>query len=96
MGDMADFALEHMMDIDELADRYSNASTAELYEVGLVDELGYYIGGGFSHYRPKPRTCRCCGKSNLYWKQIKGKWRLFQDGKIHDCPVNPLIEEYQR
>lgn len=36
--------------------------------------------------------CRSCGETAMTWKQVKGNWRLFKDGQLHDCPVNPLEE----
>ena len=37
-------------------------------------------------------VCRCCGTGNLTWQQVEGKWLLFDDGRLHDCPVKPLPE----
>lgn len=36
------------------------------------------------------KTCRYCGATELTWVQVDGKWRLFNGGSIHNCPVNPL------
>ena len=39
--------------------------------------------------------CRACDKEGLHWKRVCGAWRLFEeDGKIHDCPVTPMVERY--
>lgn len=43
--------------------------------------------------RASPKTCRCCGKKGLRWGQYNGKWRLFEGGELHACPVNPLRSE---
>lgn len=41
MGDMADDALDQIMDIDELYMQHHMDPLAEQYEMGLVDELGF-------------------------------------------------------
>lgn len=81
MGDMADFVLEGIMREEEL---YLQAlaegwSLTEMYEEGLVDELGY------SHYeplfsRPKnrgPGSCPICGS--------KTKLKEGKHGKFYGC-----------
>lgn len=40
-------------------------------------------------------VCRCCGTGDLRWKQVEGKWLLFDNDKLHDCPVKPLPELIQ-
>lgn len=55
---------------------------------------------GFSAYFPpvhsrkklKPVTCKCCGREGLSWKEVKGKWRMFNGPGMHMCPVKPLPE----
>jgi len=43
---------------------------------------------------PDPtKTCRCCGHSGLKWGRYQGKWRLFEQGKLHLCPKNPLKQK---
>jgi len=37
-------------------------------------------------------VCRACGTGNLNWEQVDGKWLLFYEGQLHDCPVKPLSE----
>ena len=37
-------------------------------------------------------VCRCCGTGNLKWRQIENKWRLFDNGELHDCLIKPLPE----
>jgi hypothetical protein len=46
-----------------------------------------------SYFESEEKTCRCCGKEGLHWEPRDGKWRLFDGGKMHECPVNPLREE---
>lgn len=38
------------------------------------------------------KICYCCGTENLHWKNVEGKWRLFDATDIHKCPVNPINE----
>lgn len=41
------------------------------------------------------KTCKFCGQEELHWKLVKGEWRLYTpENKIHDCPANPLEEQY--
>jgi len=37
-------------------------------------------------------VCRCCGTGNLRWQQVEEKWLLFDNDRLHDCPVKPLPE----
>ena len=63
------------------------ADYGEQYERGIINELGGLIG------TEKPeKTCRCCGRSGLRWGRHDEKWRLFEGGRLHECPVNPLQE----
>lgn len=39
----------------------------------------------YSNFVPARRTCKFCGMTDLYWKQIDEKWKLCKDGKAHDC-----------
>lgn len=45
MGDMADFALEEVMDDEDAYTDFATGgmSEAEAYERGIIDELGYEI-----------------------------------------------------
>lgn len=37
--------------------------------------------------------CNRCGRKNLHWKHISGKWRLFKDsGDMHQCGDKPSPE----
>ena len=90
MGDMADMALDHVDDMEELRLDYRTAriDDCEAYDLGIIDECGVYIGPGYG--RNRSRTCRCCGKTGLLWGKVDGKFRLFDGKVIHHCPVNPL------
>ena len=56
---------------------------------GLDDELSgefddEYCGGSSG---PRPKTCRQCGVTNLYWGWAEKGWRLFdENGTLHSCP----------
>ena len=91
MGDMADMFLEQVEDMEELRLDYRTGqmSDFEAYELGIIDEQGAYTGPSYG--RDRSRTCRCCGKGGLLWGKVDGKFRLFENGSVHDCPVNPLI-----
>jgi len=89
MGDMADYINELIEQeyIDRDAWRRGELSWEEAYDKGVVDEHGAEYGNGLKFI-----TCRCCGKNNLLWNQVSGKWRLFDGNSIHKCPINPLKE----
>jgi hypothetical protein len=36
-------------------------------------------------YIPQPIGCKYCGKVGMEWKQVNGKWRLFDSGTLHVC-----------
>ena len=86
MGDMADFALEQIETNVEMRDKHrrGDMSIADAYENGIVDELGKETESVTF------KTCRCCNKGRLTWDIYNGKWLLFDNGKLHECPVNKL------
>jgi hypothetical protein len=90
MGDMADAILDGVMDMEGLRLDYKTGmiDDCEAYDRGIIDEQGVYIGPGYG--RDRSRKCRCCGKRGLLWGNVDGKFRLFENGSIHQCPVNPL------
>jgi dCMP deaminase len=90
MGEMADFELERVCEMEErrLSYRMGEVSDGEAYEEGIIDELGYEIGPYSGH--TKLKSCRCCGENNLHWEEKDNKWRLFDNKGIHNCPKNPL------
>lgn len=64
MGEMADFALDQVMDDIDLFDRYSN-DPAMLRELGFMDEKGYVLtpfwGNGTRSAKPNgPGECPVC------------------------------------
>jgi len=90
MGDMADFFLEHVEDMEEARFEYRSGSMSdfEAYELGIIDEMGFYIGPKYG--KDRSRVCRCCNKGGLLWGKVGDKFRLFENGVIHRCPANPL------
>jgi len=81
MGDIADWTLEQMED--------------ELYfsNVMYLEEFDSYKG----HGHRKELQCKFCGKKDLHWRNIQGRWMMYENstpsgkgGEIHDCPKNPL------
>ncbi len=92
MGDMADFALDQVWTEEEARGdfRAGRMTTLEAYDRGIINEHGGEIG---SEETAKPKTCRCCGRTGLYWGRHDDKWRLFTAEKtLHVCPVAPLPE----
>lgn len=82
-GDMADFALDQVMDMEELRLDYrlGHMSDIEAYDNGIIDELGYEVGTG-----SPTKNCKHCGQTGLVWKNVLGKWRLGPaSGGIHTC-----------
>lgn len=100
MGDMADFVNDSgdyaaMYEEDVLA----RGDPSEMYDAGICDEQGFvdwvHNPPGFAGLvrgptKSNPVICRCCGSKGLIWKSLNGKWRLFDQNEIHNCPVNPL------
>ena len=44
----------------------------------------------------RPVTCKCCGCTGLSWKEVDGKWRMFNGPGMHVCPVTPLPEHKEK
>ena len=39
-------------------------------------------------------VCKFCGKHSLHWKEVDGKWRLYDKNDVlHDCRNQSLIEK---
>ena len=91
MGDMADFALEQVMDAeyDRFEYRMGRMSDALAYDLGIIDEHGGYNHPPmFSTLRAPVhnKTCRYCGKTGLHWKNTELGWRLAdRDNTIQCC-----------
>lgn len=101
MGDGADMALDNAWDDWEQKEEWiaNGSDPNEGYELGIVDELGREIGdsrlpSSRSNYtktgKRKKNTfeCKHCGKKNLNWQEVDGKWRL------HDKKVPHICKEY--
>lgn len=43
------------------------------------------FGQGDEEYETPTKTCKYCGKKNLVWGQLHGKWRLFDKKEVHSC-----------
>jgi hypothetical protein len=91
MGDMADYCNECIFDNEEaLGDYYAGHMThGEAYDRGIIDEFGFVGNPGLG---PISKTCKFCQQQGLSWGKINGNWRLVDNGKLHICPVNPLVE----
>lgn len=89
MGDGADMAIEAMEDFENARTDFHTGAMSDLsaFELGIIDELGYEL---MPRGRTQLRTCRCCSKTGLHWAQHNGKWRLFDNNGLHECPKNPL------
>lgn len=87
MGEMADYHLDEVLDHEETISDFRRGliSMQDAFDLGLINEHGGEIGT-----EAQPKTCRCCGTTGLSWGKHNEKWRLFDNGKIHVCPVKPL------
>ncbi len=45
----------------------------------IADQFSYY---DLEESNPQ---CKDCGKENLEWEQTPTGWRLFENGKLHNC-----------
>ena len=94
MGDMADYALDETMDAedDRFLYRIGGMSDADAYNLGIIDELGFYDHKPMFSSTPKAtsKTCKHCGKTGLQWKEtVVGGWRLAaKNGKLHVCDAH--------
>lgn len=85
MGEMADYALEGVMDDEDarLNFRIGKMSHIEAYDRGIIDELGREP----HEIRISPKRCRYCGKRDLVWVFTNNHgWRLHDGPKAHECP----------
>lgn len=91
MGEMADLALDMVMDFEEERFEFhcGNLSQDEAYERGIIDEQGFEATP-FTNANTTTKTCRCCGETKLHWEQVANQWRLFDSNGVHGCPCNPL------
>ena len=80
MCGMAEYYLQQ--GLDNLADGY--------------EEWGYGDEGGYGGYGPRPKTCRRCRTSNLWWSLSGDKWRLIDSaGNRHVCPNQSAREAFK-
>lgn len=92
MGDMADYFLEQVEDMECARQQYLHGLITDLeaMDLGVLDEQGVFHSA--SSGTPTTKTCKYCDKPGLTWGKHNGKWRLFEKGELHQCPVNPLRE----
>jgi hypothetical protein len=96
MGEMADFTLDQVMSEEEERGRYFSGHMyfSEAFDMGIIDELGFTYSQSGTFVKPnnpmKRIHCRCCGSTDVKWKQVNGKWLLHEGKEIHKCPVKPL------
>ena len=48
------------------------------------------LTAGVEHDIPReshPLTCRDCGKLNLHWRLVEGRWTLYDGDSLHICPA---------
>ena len=84
MGDMADYALEQVLDHEEDIFRYRNGGMSDLeaYDLGIIDEHGYQ----YYSLRASSKACKHCGETNLVWIETQHGWRLAnKSGAFHIC-----------
>lgn len=60
---------------------------------GDVEDDDSDLDGALLRQTKSNKTCFKCGMKDLYWSQVKGKWRLFNEGTIHVCRIIPLKAE---
>ena len=59
----------------------------------LADDYEEWGYGGEGGYGPRPKTCRRCHTSNLWWSLFDGKWHLIDSArKPHVC-LNPRAKD---
>ena len=100
MGDGADMALDNAWDDWEQKEEWINngRDPVEGYELGILNELGGEEGDSRLPIKSKKSLytktgkrrvssfeCRYCGKKNLNWQEVDGKWRLFDKKLPHIC-----------
>lgn len=55
-------------------------------EAGEGDYLAHIVRNRRPKIKPPP-ICRLCGEQCDRWDPTSGRWKLFKNGKEHDCPV---------
>ena len=88
MGEMADYALDQVMDAedDRFLYRIGQMSDTEAYDLGIIDELGFYDHKPMFKNRTKQICCKFCNDTNVTWKQFSHGWKLVDPNNIiHTC-----------
>lgn len=88
MGDMADYALDQVLDMEDHRSTYwaGEMCDGEAYDAGIIDEMGGYNGPSTYTRGTGNRTCAHCGKTGLHWIHNGTKWRLAEAaGGYHQC-----------
>lgn len=88
MGEMADYTLDQIIDAEDyrLLYRTGGMSDAMAYDLGIIDELGYYSHPPMFLPRVTTKTCKHCGTKGLVWKNTGNGWRLATaNGELHTC-----------
>ena len=90
MGDMADYALDQVMDSEDdcFLYRAGEMSDTTAYDLGIIDEMGYCNHPPMFHSKSRTvtKTCKHCGKTGLHWKDTGSGWRLVSvHGELHMC-----------
>lgn len=71
MGDHADDALDYLYAMDDYQQRFPDDD--------FDDPDWNPFTGRWSKFTPRPKTCKRCGKTGLYWHEYADGWRL-QEG----------------
>lgn len=89
MGDMADMALDEVIDnMDRAIDQQFDPGFEE-FEDPTNHRLSVVSVDGV--------VCRCCGEGGLTWQKVNGKWLLHEkSGEFHNCKVNPYKERSKK
>ena len=67
---------------------YVMGEMADMLFEQCIDEFG---NDGFGYSPARKLVCKFCGKKNLVWKHVSGRWLMYEKNEeIHDCPKNPL------
>ena len=108
MGDGADMALDYAWVDWEQHEEYINGNKFNIdpYDAGIVDEMGVEIGdsrlpassskslyGKKGKRKPSSYACKHCGKKNLKWSEVEGKWRLFDKKIPHICKEYKKVDD---
>lgn len=68
---------------DELTKPYYDACNE-----GRLVIQGCKTCGNLQH--PAARACKQCGGSDMEWKPVSGRGKIYEYGVVHDCPIKEL------